>query len=111
MEDPGNPQKQGSGCWIAVWVVSPLVALLVYGFARMVLFIDWGIREDLSPRYQSSGEPSWSAWWSDYLKGWWELRGGRWVAIAGLALFVILVPLYTWAIATARRRRAREERN
>jgi hypothetical protein len=90
MDDQTHLDGSERGCLVLLWISSPIVALAVWGFVKLVLFFKWAINEDLRGHYD--GVAPLSAW----LVAWWETA---WLLIVvGVTGFLILAPLYGWAL-------------
>jgi len=90
MDDQTHLDGSERGCLVLLWISSPIAALAVWGFVKLVLFFKWAINEDLRGRYD--GVAPLSAW----LVAWWETA---WLLIlVGVVGFLILAPLYGWAL-------------
>lgn len=93
MNNQYQPDHSERGCLVLLWIASPVAALIVWGFVKLVLFFKWAINEDLRGRYD--GVAPLSAW----LIAWWETA---WLLIlVGIVGFLILAPLYGWAVSTS----------
>jgi hypothetical protein len=96
--------KAERGCLVLLWIVSPIVALVVWGFVKLALFFKWAINEDLRGRYEGTSPSA-----LELLFAWWETA---WLLIVvGVVGILILAPLYGWAcIATIRWIKSRPKR-
>ena len=93
MNDQTHLDRSERGCLVLLWIASPITALAVWGFVKLVLFFKWAINEDLRGRYD--GVAPLSAW----IIAWWETA---WLLIlVGVVGFLILAPLYGWALGAS----------
>ncbi len=76
-------------CIAFLWVLSPLPALCIWAFLKLVLFYQESIHDDIHGRYECAAPLS--AW----LAEWWHQ--GWWIFLVGLVGVLIVAPLYSWA--------------
>jgi hypothetical protein len=90
-------EKANGGCLIMLWVVSPFVGLMVWGYVRLIFFFWWAINEDLRGRYEGTA-PTLVEW----ATAWWETAW--FVIVIGVVGIGILLPIYIWTLAAGVRR-------
>ena len=89
-----NEQKEKAygGCLVALWIISPFVGLVVWGYVQLILFFWRDINEDLVRRYAGTS-PTFSEW----ATAWWETASL--VLVVGVIGTGIVLPIYMWTIA------------
>jgi len=96
MQSPYQANRLEIGCLTLLWLLSPLAALYVWLFTKAVLFVQWGVHEDMRGRYEGSLPP-----WSDWIAEWWHQ--GWWLLTVGVLTIPFLLLIYAWVLLSTGR--------
>ena len=85
-------EKADGGCLVALWIISPFVGLMIWGYARLIYYFRWAINEDLRGRHEGT-----SPTFAECAAAWWETA---WLLlVVGVIGTGIVLPIYMWTIA------------